>query len=192
MKRRLVDLSGTVPPGGLGWPFGCTLALAFFQGRLLLTPVIGHFTGTPQRTYCFSVAFLWISVDFCASLNYLGWGQKYIYIYSGLQRGNSRRVGGRYYPFPKLHLDRNWWPWWGPTVNPRMSSQRGRTSPGVSIIAARRVTLSRPDGGLPARIGGDAPLPPWPPRDLKRDEGRERRSGEGGGDTILMISAGRI
>lgn len=41
-------------------------------------------------------------------------------------------------------------------------SQRGRTSPSVSITAARQVRLSDPYGELPSWIRGDAPLPLWP------------------------------
>lgn len=38
-------------------------------------------------------------------------------------------------------------------------SQRGQTSPSVSIITARQVSLSDPHSGLPFWIRGDAPLP---------------------------------
>ena len=50
-------------------------------------------------------------------------------------------------------------------------SQRGQTSPSVSIIAARQVSLSDPHGGPPFWIRGDAPLPLWP---LESSRGHSR------------------
>lgn len=59
--------------------------------------------------------------------------------------------------FPNLHFN--------PEMMTRANSelvdvsQRGQTSPSVSIIAARQVSLSDPHGEPPSRIRGDAPLP---------------------------------
>ncbi len=73
--------------------------------------------------------------------------------------------------------------WWlGPTELVGVS-QRGQTSPSVSIIAARRVSLSDPYGEPPSRIRGDAPLPLWPLKPQERTEGS---------DTVSMIWTHRI
>lgn len=59
--------------------------------------------------------------------------------------------------------------WWlGPTELVGVS-QRGHTSPSVSIIAARQVSLSDPHGEPPSWIRGDAPLPLWPLKTSRGD-----------------------
>lgn len=83
--------------------------------------------------------------------------------------GNRAEYAAAAPPFPNLHF------------NPEMMtganselvdvSQRGQTSPSVSIIAARQVSLSHPHGEPPSWIRGDAPLPLWP---LKPQGGNSR------------------
>lgn len=154
---------------------GCNVSHRFSRGA---SPSRRLLVISPARSKG-HIASRWPFCGFLRLFEWLGSGTKKLD--TGSQRGNSRPEKGAVgsaLPFPKLYLTGGWWPRWGPTVNPRMSSQRGRTSPGVSIIAARRVTQSRPGGRLPARLGGDAPLPPWP-----LETSRERRAGGGGAGT---------
>lgn len=79
----------------------------------------------------------------------------------GVQQKWSRIYGGSSPPlFPNLHFNGELMA--GANSELVDVSQRGHTSPSVSIIAARQVSLSDPHGEPPFWIRGDAPLPPWP------------------------------
>lgn len=104
VKRELLDIYGGRSSRARLAVRPRVTSFFFFQGCFLLTLVIGHFTRTPQRIDCFSVAFL-KPVDFGMTWVY---GQKKKEIIFWLHKEAIQkpwRRGQR--PFPKLQFTRS-------------------------------------------------------------------------------------
>lgn len=143
--------------------------------------VIGHF---PPWTYSIGKDILlfcglWVR-GFSVTLNYRTHGKYHFLAHKEVIQGSSwnrAEYSAAAIPFPNLHFNLEMMT--GANIELVDVSQRGQTSPSVSIIAARQVSLSHPHGGLPSWIRGDAPLPLWP----------QKPQGETAGcDTVSMIS----
>ncbi len=121
--------------------------------------VIGHFTlGQTEweRTYCLSVAFERIDTQ---SLRDPYSKHRFLAHKEVIQESsrNGAEYSGATPLFPNLHFN--------PEMMTRANSelvdvsQKGQTSPSVSIIAARQVSLLDPHGEPPFWIRGDTSLP---------------------------------
>lgn len=144
----------------------------YIFSRLLVIFPLGH--TALERTYCFSVE----CVD--SPLLWITHGKYHFLAHKEVIQSSSwnrAEYSAAAVPFPNLHFNLEMMT--GANRELVDVSQRGHTSPSVSIIAARQVSLSHPRGELPSWIRGDAPLPLWP---LKPQ-------GETAGcDTVSMIS----
>lgn len=150
------------------------LAQEYIFSWLLVIFLLGH--TALERTYCFSVA----SECVDSPLLWITHGKYHFRAHKEVIQGSSwnrAEYSAAAIPFPNLHFNLEMMT--GANSELVDVSQRGQTSPSVSIIAARQVSLSHPHGGLPSWIRGDAPLPLWP----------QKPQGETAGcDTVSMIS----
>lgn len=154
-------------PHGLYWKVWPHLTVFFRSIFWLFFLVIGHLTPGRtelERTYCFSVAVEHIDTE-------LLWNPHSTHRFLAHKEiiHESSRNGP--FPFPNRHFNPEMMT--GANIELVDVSQRGQTSPSVSIIAARQVSLSDPHGEPPSWIRGDSPPPLWPLKPQKETAGSD-------------------